>query len=67
MSEAARDPLAELARLLPTVLDESALTGEAMPSEKSALPPNGEIADPFDLPNLCFMGAAVVSDFPHDD
>ena len=25
MSEAARDPLAELARLLPTVLDESAL------------------------------------------
>jgi Mg2+-importing ATPase len=44
-------------------VNQAALTGEAMPAEKSALPPNGEIADPFDLPNLCFMGAAVVSGF----
>ncbi len=44
-------------------VNQATLTGEAMPSEKSALPPNGEIADPFDLPNLCFMGASVVSGF----
>jgi len=44
-------------------VNQAALTGEAMPSEKSALPPDGEIADPFGLPNLCFMGASVVSGF----
>ena len=44
-------------------VNQAALTGEAMPSEKSASPPDGEIADPFGLPNLCFMGASVVSGF----
>jgi Mg2+-importing ATPase len=44
-------------------INQSALTGEAMPSEKSASPCTGEILDPFDLPNLCFMGGSVVSGF----
>jgi P-type Mg2+ transporter len=44
-------------------INQSALTGEAMPSEKSVLANAGEIADPFDLPNLCFMGGSVVSGF----
>jgi Mg2+-importing ATPase len=34
-----------------------------MPSEKSAGTYKGAIADPFDLPNLCFMGGSVVSGF----
>lgn len=53
-------------RLLSTkdlFINQSALTGEAMPSEKSALANAGEIADPFDRPNLCFMGGSVVSGF----
>ena len=44
-------------------VNQAALTGEAMPSEKSALPVIGETADPFDLSNLCFMGASVVSGY----
>ena len=44
-------------------INQSALTGEAMPSEKSAVTSDGEVADPFDLPNLCFMGGSVVSGF----
>jgi P-type Mg2+ transporter len=44
-------------------INQAALTGEAMPLEKSALAYAGEIADPFDLPNLCFMGGSVVSRF----
>jgi Mg2+-importing ATPase len=44
-------------------INQSALTGEAMPSEKSASPCTAEILDPFDLPNLCFMGGSVVSGF----
>ena len=44
-------------------VNQAALTGEAMPSEKSARTPDGEIVDPFGLPNLCFMGASVVSGF----
>jgi P-type Mg2+ transporter len=44
-------------------INQSALTGEAMPSEKSAETYEGAIADPFDLPNLCFMGGSVVSGF----
>ncbi len=44
-------------------INQSALTGEAMPSEKSVASYNGEITDPFDLPNLCFMGGSVVSGF----
>ena len=53
-------------RLLSTkdlFINQAALTGEAMPSEKSVLANAGEIADPFDLPNLCFMGGSVVSGF----
>ena len=44
-------------------INQSALTGEAMPAEKSAAPRIGEIADPFDRPNLCFMGGSVVSGY----
>ncbi|WP_084143581.1 magnesium-translocating P-type ATPase [Methylocapsa acidiphila] len=44
-------------------INESALTGEAMPSEKSPGPADGAITDPFDLPNICFMGGSVVSGF----
>ena len=45
-------------------INQSALTGEAMPSEKSAVTPiRARSLDPFDLPNLCFMGGSVVSGF----
>ena len=44
-------------------INQSALTGEAMPAEKSAAPRIGDIADPFDRPNLCFMGGSVVSGY----
>jgi len=44
-------------------INQSVLTGEAMPAEKTAEPYTGEVSDPFDLPNLCFMGASVVSGF----
>ena len=44
-------------------VNQAALTGEAMPSEKSALPAIGETTDPFDLSNICFMGASVVSGY----
>ena len=44
-------------------VSQSALTGEAMPSEKSAAARIDESADPFDLPNVCFMGGSVVSGY----
>jgi P-type Mg2+ transporter len=44
-------------------INQSALTGEAMPAEKFCHPYQQEIKDPFDLPNMCFMGANVVSGF----
>jgi Mg2+-importing ATPase len=44
-------------------INQAALTGEAMPREKTAASYVGEIGDPFDLPNLCFMGGSVVSGF----
>jgi Mg2+-importing ATPase len=44
-------------------INQSALTGEAMPAEKFCHPYQQEISDPFDLPNMCFMGANVVSGF----
>jgi Mg2+-importing ATPase len=44
-------------------INQSALTGEAMPSEKTADLCAKEVDDPFDLPNICFMGASVVSGF----
>jgi Mg2+-importing ATPase len=42
-------------------LNEAALTGEALPAEKFAHMAGAEVADPLDLPNLCFMGTNVVS------
>ncbi|VTZ28317.1 magnesium transporter [Methylocella tundrae] len=44
-------------------INQAALTGEAMPSEKSPAIADASVADPFDLPNLCFMGGSVVSGF----
>jgi Mg2+-importing ATPase len=42
-------------------VNESALTGEALPAEKSPAPSRETVEDPLDLPNICFMGTAVVS------
>ena len=53
-------------RLLETkdlFVNRSALTGEAMPAEKFSDAGCTVQADPFDLSNLCFMGANVVSGF----
>ncbi|HET6377705.1 MAG TPA: magnesium-translocating P-type ATPase [Methylocella sp.] len=44
-------------------VNQSALTGEAMPAEKSPASPVTPVADPFELPNVCFMGSSVVSGF----
>jgi P-type Mg2+ transporter len=44
-------------------VNQSALTGEAMPAEKFAHPCEQHFDDPFDLPNICFMGANVVSGY----
>jgi Mg2+-importing ATPase len=43
--------------------NQSALTGESLPQEKSGAPAHGGADDPFATPNLCFMGASVVSGF----
>ncbi|MBB3957372.1 magnesium-translocating P-type ATPase [Novosphingobium sediminicola] len=43
-------------------VNESSLTGEAMPVEKRAAP-DADASAPFDAPNLCFMGSSVVSGF----
>ena len=41
-------------------VNQSALTGEAMPVEKNAAAPRRPAAaTPFDLPNICFMGSNV--------
>jgi magnesium-transporting ATPase (P-type) len=39
-------------------LNQSTLTGEAMPLEKVAAAHAGAAETPFDLPNICFMGSA---------
>ena len=44
-------------------INQSALTGESMPCEKSALPAAKPCDDPFELANICFMGANVVSGY----
>jgi Mg2+-importing ATPase len=44
-------------------VNQSALTGESMPAEKQTGPSLAESEDSFDLPNLCFMGANVVSGY----
>ena len=42
-------------------VNQSALTGEAMPVDKTEISPAGDNADPFDLQNICFMGSNVLS------
>ena len=44
-------------------INQSTLTGEAMPVERYAHASDGNCDDPFDLPNFCFMGANVVSGY----
>jgi Mg2+-importing ATPase len=44
-------------------VNQSALTGEAMPAEKFGYSFSEACHDPFDLPNICFMGANVVSGY----
>ena len=44
-------------------INQSALTGEAMPAEKYAHACAQHPDSPFDLPNICFMGANVVSGY----
>ncbi len=44
-------------------IDQSALTGEAMPFEKSAQPAKESVDNAFEARNLCFMGSSVVSGF----
>ena len=53
-------------RLLETkdlFINQSALTGESMPSEKFAAPVSAPACSAFELPNLAFMGANLVSGF----
>ncbi len=53
-------------RLLETkdlFVNQSALTGEAMPAEKFSDAGSAVRADPFDISSLCFMGANVVSGY----
>ena len=44
-------------------VNQSTLTGEAMPMEKSAAAVDRPPDDAFDLPNICFMGSNVVSGY----
>jgi P-type Mg2+ transporter len=44
-------------------VNQSALTGESMPGEKYACAGDGHCDTPFDLANVCFMGANVVSGY----
>ena len=44
-------------------INQSTLTGEAMPVEKHASAASAPVDDPFDLPNICFMGSSVVSGY----
>jgi Mg2+-importing ATPase len=44
-------------------VNQSPLTGEAMPVEKYAHACEAENHDAFDLPNICFLGANVVSGY----
>jgi Mg2+-importing ATPase len=43
-------------------INQSTLTGEAMPVEKHASTA-APVDDPFDLPSICFMGSSVVSGY----
>jgi Mg2+-importing ATPase len=42
-------------------LNQSALTGEALPVERKADPAPADVENPLDLPNLCFLGSNVES------
>jgi Mg2+-importing ATPase len=42
-------------------VNQSALTGESMPLEKSAHPCLTAVDSEFELPNVCFMGTAIIS------
>jgi P-type Mg2+ transporter len=44
-------------------INQSTLTGEAMPVEKFPAAPIRPADDPFDLANICFMGSNVVSGY----
>jgi Mg2+-importing ATPase len=44
-------------------INQSALTGEAMPAEKYAHACEEQHDGPFEIPNMCFMGANVVSGY----
>ena len=44
-------------------VNQASLTGEAMPAEKFAHGSDKPTDGPFDLPNICFMGANVVSGY----
>jgi len=44
-------------------VNQSTLTGEAMPVEKSVGAATEAIDNPIDLPNICFMGSNVVSGY----
>lgn len=42
-------------------VNQSALTGESLPVDKAETAPPESLADPFQSPNLCFMGTSVLS------
>ena len=42
-------------------LNQAALTGEALPVEKKSAPAPGEVKNPLELPNTCFLGSNVES------
>jgi Mg2+-importing ATPase len=42
-------------------LNQSALTGEALPVERKAEPAGADLDNPLDLPNICYLGSNVES------
>ena len=63
---AAGDMIPADVRLLETkdfFVNQSALTGEALPAEKFSAPFDARAESPFDLPNMCFMGENVQSGY----
>ena len=42
-------------------LNQAALTGESMPVERNAAPASGEMQNPLELTNICFLGSDVES------
>jgi Mg2+-importing ATPase len=42
-------------------LNQAALTGESLPVEKKPAPASGEVGNPLELPNICFLGSNVES------